>query len=56
MAAGTRETVYVNNIVSGSDVSAKIESTVGIVAEHVMYWEAEGLHWADGSASKGISG
>ena len=56
IAAGTRNTVYVNDIVPDESVSAKVESTngVGIVVERSQYWNAGGVRWAGGHCSKGI--
>ena len=64
---GRREVVYVNDIVPGVNVSAKVASTngTGIVAERVMYWDSDLvpgavgglgiLNWAGGSVTKGIA-
>jgi len=38
LAAGSRETVHVNEVFPGEDVSVKVNADRGIVAERSMYW------------------
>ena len=55
--ATSRRTYYVNTYMPGKSVSTKVESTngVGIIAERAMYWDVDGMHWAGGHCSCGVT-
>ena len=55
--AQSRKTINVNNIVTDSELAAKIESTngVGIVAERAMYWNSGIIEWAGSHCSLGAA-
>ncbi|MBN1289226.1 MAG: peptidase S8 [Actinobacteria bacterium] len=37
--ANSRETVYVNGIMPGEDLSVKVDADMGVVVERAMYWD-----------------
>ena len=38
----SRQTIYVNDIVPGEDVSTKVESDIAVIVERSMYWDGGG--------------
>lgn len=50
----SRHTLHVDDIVQNKSLSAKIESSIGVIAERAMYWDAGGNTWAGGHASIGV--
>ncbi|MFH1150482.1 MAG: DUF5719 family protein [Actinomycetota bacterium] len=36
--AGTRQTIHVDDVLPAEDVSVRVESDVGVIAERAMYW------------------
>ncbi len=55
LAGNQRETVKVNDIIHNDLSSVKLESAESFVAERSMYWDVNGINWAAGHNSAGIS-
>jgi len=51
----SRKTYKVNDYVQNSDVSTKVESDIGIIAERSMYWDSGGIEWVGGHTSSGVT-
>ena len=53
----SRRTIYVNNLISNSIVSTKVETTsrLPFIAEMSQYWDAGGVRWTGGFSTLGAT-
>ena len=55
VSANSRSSYHVNSYLPDKEVSTKITSDVGVIAERAMYWTAGGVAMAGGHCSIGAS-
>ncbi len=55
IAATSRSTYNVVDYLADNNVSTKVVSDTGVIAERAMYWDAGGIAWAGGHCSRGVT-